>query len=771
MILKMAHLVCVLQWNDMSDVPQPFLCEAWADVQPTPFQQCCTTQPCQCESVPDTCTVITDYHFAWVDIITNAEADTTVTRINNGDWTQNDDDGWYTIPDIGFDFHWFGHVERAITIGTNGVLTFGAGQLPYGSSEPVPCSYGDSGCAGANHDASGVPIEGVIAPLWCDLNPSTANGGLGEGVYFQIVTVTDPRLVAWNKLTVEYQTVAFGTENMLHFEVILFGDGSVVFQYQDMPADSGSWSEESIGFEDQSGAIGVQIMFDTMPDSQSAYRIPPSCHVTSGSSEVPTCCSSSVCQCEGVQASCEVDTSFPFAWVDIITSPTSTRIEDSDWEQNADDGWLHIDLPFDFHWFGQTERRITIGTNGVLTFGDGQLPFGTSEPVPCAYGGTGCTNAVVVDGVIAPLWCDLNPATATAGAGEGVYYQIINDGGGRDGSNGLGVAMESFNKLIVEYQVETFTSAGSEQHQDHVGSQGVHFEVILFGDGSVLFQYKEMPSATGSWSLESVGFEDHSGAMGVQILFGTVPDSNTAYMIPATCHQSETSSSSSQPAGLEFYFGSAMPTTAGPTQPSLEFTPVIHRRLTVNDLFLSAGPNAVLDTGVGFAHHYDGSGAGLDYGWDCDGNTNVDYSAGRRGLNRDHGLGINHFDRDSTCSGNVNWQIALPNGLYTVEVSSPAVTLLGDCQDLHFTSDHDDVTCAVAGRLWRGPGDSIRRRARDPWLRGANQRPANDAVVFVDVSDIVCDGRAKMHVGSLIRWRVRSSAQIPASASTPTPCA
>ena len=493
-------------------------------------ESCCTTRPCQCESVPDACTVYTDYDFAWVDIATNAATDPTITRINNGDWTQNDDDGWFTIPDIGFDFHWFGRIERAITIGTNGVLTFGAGQLPYGSSEPVPCAYGDSGCAGANHDASGVPIEGVIAPLWCDLNPSTADGAAGEGVFFQIVTEPDPRLVAWNKLIVEYQVTAFGQTDVLNFEVILFGDGSVVFQYQNMPADSGSWSEESIGFEDQSGAMGVQILFDAMPDSQSAYRIPPSCHVIGAFSEVPTCCSSLICQCAGVEASCEVDTNYPFEWVDIITSTAGTRIADTEWTQNADDGWFHIDLPFDFHWFGQTERRITIGTNGVLTFGSGQLPFGSSEPVPCAYGGTGCTNAVVVDGVIAPMWCDLNPATATAGEGEGVYYQIISDGN---------AMMESFNKLIVEYQVETFTSAGSEQHQDHSGSQGVHFEVILFGDGSVLFQYAEMPAVSGSWSLESIGFEDHSGSMGVQILFGTVPDSNTAYMIPASCHAVE----------------------------------------------------------------------------------------------------------------------------------------------------------------------------------------------------------------------------------------
>ena len=55
------------------------------------------------------------------------------------------------------------------------------------------------------------------------------------------------------------------------------------------------------------------------------------------------------------------------------------------WEQNNDDGWYHVTLPFDFNWFGATERIITIGTNGVLTFGTAQLPYGSSEPVRSSF--------------------------------------------------------------------------------------------------------------------------------------------------------------------------------------------------------------------------------------------------------------------------------------------------------------------------------------------------------------------------------------------------
>ena len=66
------------------------------------------------------------------------------------------------------------------------------------------------------------------------------------------------------------------------------------------------------------------------------------------------------------------------------------------------------------------------------------------------------------------------------------------------------------------------------------------------------------------------------------------------------------------PVTIEFYFGTDLPTTAG--------------------------PGAILDGGLGYSHN---DNLGLDYGWDCDGSTDVDYSGGRRGLDRDNGLGIN----------------------------------------------------------------------------------------------------------------------------------
>jgi hypothetical protein len=71
-----------------------------------------------------------------------------------------------------------------------------------------------------------------------------------------------------------------GGPNPLTFEAILFGDGTVILQYQSMPDGStGSWTKESIGFEDQTGSHGVQMLYGEVPSPQTAYQIPASCHV------------------------------------------------------------------------------------------------------------------------------------------------------------------------------------------------------------------------------------------------------------------------------------------------------------------------------------------------------------------------------------------------------------------------------------------------------------------------------------------------------------
>ena len=473
------------------------------------------------------------------------------THIGQSDWINNADDGWFHV-DLPFDFNWFGTMERTITIGTNGVLTFGDAQLPYGDSEPVPCQWngggqgaGSAGCvqngggeAGGHYGVDS--IEGIIAVFWCDLNPAAAAVDPTEGVYYQIAPNppnADQRLAAFNKLTVEYQVQVFGNADALcHFEAILMGDGSVLMQYLDMPQVTGSWSDESIGFEDRSGSQGAQLLYGSVPGSGTAYYIPPACHTAGGAVEMEGCCTDQICECEGLNEDlCVVETDYPYGWVDIIDNGLGTQI--TAWENNGDDGWFHVDLPFDFNWFGTVENRVTIGTNGALTFGDAQLPYGDSEPVPCQWNGggqgagqAGCVQngdaaaantgghyGVEVDGIIAVFWCDLNP-DAAGGAGEGVYYQIIEE----DTTQRF---LMIYDQLIVTYNIPVFGTTNYCQ-----------FQTILRGEGDVIMQYKDMPQVTGSWSDESIGFEDATGTMGAQILYGAVPAAETAYYIPNTCH-------------------------------------------------------------------------------------------------------------------------------------------------------------------------------------------------------------------------------------------
>ena len=107
-----------------------------------------------------------------------------------------------------------------------------------------------------------------------------------------------------------------------------------------------------------------------------------------------------ICKCGSSQ--CEVDTAYPFSWVDI--SATGTLI--TDWSINADDGYFRVELPFDFTWFGSSTRTVMIGTNGFLTLGDDAAPSHQSTlPIPCAETGCGEGDRSLAVGLLAVFWC------------------------------------------------------------------------------------------------------------------------------------------------------------------------------------------------------------------------------------------------------------------------------------------------------------------------------------------------------------------------------
>eukprot|EP01043_Picozoa_sp_COSAG02_P059637 COSAG02_NODE_7637_length_2922_cov_6.155863_3_plen_414_part_01 len=101
-------------------------------------------------------------------------------------------------------------------------------------------------------------------------------------------------------------------------------------------------------------------------------------------------------------------------------STTGTEILDDQWANplntwNHDDGFVDVSLPFTFMWYQQEEPAVTIGTNGMLSFGTAHLRNGGSEPIPCVnlcgnnnYGSHANHADWGIDGVIAPYWADIN---------------------------------------------------------------------------------------------------------------------------------------------------------------------------------------------------------------------------------------------------------------------------------------------------------------------------------------------------------------------------
>eukprot|EP01051_Picozoa_sp_SAG22_P008552 SAG22_NODE_658_length_8076_cov_4.575279_3_plen_989_part_00 len=274
------------------------------------------------------------------------------------------------------------------------------------------------------------------------------------------------------------------------------------------------------------------------------------------------------------------DYEIDYSFFDIST--TGVVIADAEWTNPAndngwpdDDGYFDVQLPFSFMWFGIPEDMISIGTNGLITFGGAHLRNGASEPIPCInfcergqnYGSHASHHAFGVDGVIAPMWSDLNPCAGTGGdanicGGNGgggmVMYQTYADSVVVQWEQvrnyvSPGFAMEPGGVALGLDQVfpgcadsDNYWTPACPASQDPTSST---FQAVMFSDGGVTFSYKDIPAVdldhgqnqdqhrgTGlSWSKVSIGYEDKSGALGAQISYGVQMTSGTTYYVPPTC--------------------------------------------------------------------------------------------------------------------------------------------------------------------------------------------------------------------------------------------
>lgn len=188
-------------------------------------------------STPDASVAPSQPSYNWIDPV--AAGHTEITSWTSG----SDDDGYFTVPDIGFDFDFYGNTYRTsnVFINTNGAVLFGTGATETGSSASIPSTSN---------------AENFIAGCWQDLDDRT------DGMIYYGGTA-DRFVVTWW----HYHDYADEAE-YITFQIIMYATGNIVIQYNDVESsadelgDSGSTStiygDALIGIENLAGDKGIQ---------------------------------------------------------------------------------------------------------------------------------------------------------------------------------------------------------------------------------------------------------------------------------------------------------------------------------------------------------------------------------------------------------------------------------------------------------------------------------------------------------------------------------
>jgi uncharacterized repeat protein (TIGR02543 family) len=171
-------------------------------------------------------TVLVPPVFAWEEI---SETGTAVADPDGGEYGFYDDFTFGPFP-VGFSFPFYGNTFDSFYVSTNGWISFTEPTSFFNRPTPLP-----------NLDA---PFN-LVAPFWDDLSVYTG----GQNIYY---------LYDGEKLIVEYKNVhRYGDIGASYtFEVFLYPDGNMVFQYQSMtgPRD---WA--TVGVQNETGNEGLQI--------------------------------------------------------------------------------------------------------------------------------------------------------------------------------------------------------------------------------------------------------------------------------------------------------------------------------------------------------------------------------------------------------------------------------------------------------------------------------------------------------------------------------
>ena len=148
--------------------------------------------------------------------------------------TTNEDDEAVGPFDLGFDFNFYENTYDQLYISTNGLITFGDGSDLYDNQAIPRDTYPNN----------------YITPFWDDLILTVDNNGQKiSRVFYHTGSGA-----GGNYFAVEwYHLTRLGSQDKLTFEAILYENGDIVFQYQEL---NGKIDQATVGIEDEHGVDG-----------------------------------------------------------------------------------------------------------------------------------------------------------------------------------------------------------------------------------------------------------------------------------------------------------------------------------------------------------------------------------------------------------------------------------------------------------------------------------------------------------------------------------
>jgi hypothetical protein len=170
----------------------------------------------------------------------------------------------------------------------------------------------------------------------------------------------------------------------------------------------------------------------------------------------------------------------PYAWVDAVSGGTNLAL-------TADDGAVTTSLPFSFSYFRQPFTTVSVGSNGLLVFGGG-----AATP----YNNLNLPHPQLPNGIVAPLWDDLNPS-----AGGAVWKKVVGTAPNR--------------RVVVEW--------AGVPHYPQTGA--ATFEAILEeGTSDIVFQWQDVQFGSATYDFgasASIGVENLDASLGREWSYNT----------------------------------------------------------------------------------------------------------------------------------------------------------------------------------------------------------------------------------------------------------